>query len=91
MTLNALTWCGLLQELIHLGSQSNDMIRRADPEDQAIPTIKETWLYRWVFKPEEGLVNDELLKASGQELLRLLSISLGPVHRVQCLDLSLAW
>jgi hypothetical protein len=35
------------------------------------------------------LINDELLKASGQELLRLLSISLGPVQRVECLDLGL--
>lgn len=67
------------------------MIRRSGPEDQAVPAITESWLYGRILKSEESLVDDELLKASGQELLRLLGISLGPVQRVQSLDLGLNW
>lgn len=86
-----LTWGSFLEQLVHLGSQSNNVVRRSSPEDQAVPVIKESWLYRWVLKPEERLVNNELLEASGQELLRLLGISLGPVKRIESLDLSLKY
>jgi hypothetical protein len=89
MPLIPLTGCGFLQQLVDLGSQANDMVGRSNPKDQAVPAITETWLDSRILKPQEGLVNDELLETSIQELLRLLGVSLSPMDGVESLNLSL--
>lgn len=89
MPLNLLTGCGFLQQLVDLGSQTNDMVGGSNPKDQAVSAITKTWLNSRILKPQEGLVNDELLESSIQELLRLLGVSLRPMDGVESLNLSL--
>lgn len=65
------------------------MVRRSSPENHAVPLITKARLDGWDFQSEKILVNDKFFEIGSQKLFFLLGVSLGPVSRVESLNLSL--
>jgi hypothetical protein len=79
----------LLQHVLKLSGKLDDVDGRPGPKHHAIPLVLEARLDGRNLKPQEVLIDDELLKVGGDELFLLLCVTLDAMCGVQRLDLSL--
>jgi hypothetical protein len=72
-----------------VSGELDDVIRRPGPEDEAVPGVLEARLDLGALQPQQEGIDDEFLEVGGEKLFLLLTVSLGPVGGVECLDLGL--